>query len=33
LRSYLQLAPNAKNADALKAELLKIEEANAQTKK
>ncbi|HEY3936607.1 MAG TPA: tetratricopeptide repeat protein [Bryobacteraceae bacterium] len=33
LRSYLQLEPNAKNADALKAELLKIEEANAETKK
>jgi tetratricopeptide (TPR) repeat protein len=33
LRSYLQLAPNAKNADALKAQLLKIEEASAATKK
>jgi tetratricopeptide (TPR) repeat protein len=33
LRSYLQLAPNAKNADTLKAQLLKIEEASAATKK
>jgi tetratricopeptide (TPR) repeat protein len=32
LRAYLTLQPNAKNADALKATLLKIEQANAQTK-
>jgi tetratricopeptide (TPR) repeat protein len=32
LRSYLALAPNAKNADALKAMLSKIEQASAQTK-
>jgi len=32
LRAYLTLAPNAKNADALKAILLKIDQANAQAK-
>jgi tetratricopeptide (TPR) repeat protein len=32
LRAYLALAPNAKNADALKAVLLKIDQANAETK-
>jgi tetratricopeptide (TPR) repeat protein len=32
LRSYLQLAPNAKNAEALKTQLLKIEEASAAKK-
>jgi tetratricopeptide (TPR) repeat protein len=32
LRSYLKLSPNAKNADSLKAILLKIDQANAQTK-
>jgi len=33
LKAYLALAPNAKNADALKAALLKIEQAKAETKK
>jgi tetratricopeptide (TPR) repeat protein len=33
LRTYLQLAPNAKDADSLKQQLLKIEEANAAEKK
>ena len=33
LRSYLALAPNAKNADALKQTLLKIDQANAEAKK
>lgn len=32
LRAYLALVPNAKNADALKAMLLKIEQASAQAK-
>jgi tetratricopeptide (TPR) repeat protein len=32
LRAYLTLQPNAKNADSLKAALLKIEQANAQNK-
>jgi tetratricopeptide (TPR) repeat protein len=32
LRSYLALVPNAKNADSLKAMLLKIEQASAQAK-
>ena len=32
LRSYLVLAPNAKNADALKAMLLKIDQASAEAK-
>jgi tetratricopeptide (TPR) repeat protein len=32
LRAYLALAPNAKNADALKAMLLKLDQANAQAK-
>jgi cytochrome c-type biogenesis protein CcmH/NrfG len=33
LRAYLALAPNAKNADALKQTLLKIDQASAQPKK
>ncbi|HEY7302552.1 MAG TPA: tetratricopeptide repeat protein [Bryobacteraceae bacterium] len=33
LKAYLALAPNAKNADALKAALAKIEQAKAETKK
>ncbi|HZS57264.1 MAG TPA: tetratricopeptide repeat protein [Bryobacteraceae bacterium] len=32
LRTYLKLSPNATNADSLKAILLKIDQANAQTK-
>jgi tetratricopeptide (TPR) repeat protein len=32
LRAYLALVPNAKNADALKATLLKIDQASAQSK-
>ena len=32
LREYLKLVPNAQNADALKATLLKIDQANAQAK-
>jgi Tfp pilus assembly protein PilF len=32
LRAYLALAPNAKNADALKAMLLKIDQASAEAK-
>ena len=32
LRTYLKLAPNAKNADALKTELSKLEQASAQAK-
>ncbi len=33
LKAYLALVPNAKNADALKAALLRIEQAKAETKK
>lgn len=33
LKAYLALAPNAKNADALKMELLKLEQAKAEPKK
>lgn len=33
LKAYLALAPNAKNADALKATLLKLEQAKAEPKK
>ena len=33
LRTYLQLVPNAKNADALKQNLLKLEQARADAKK
>ncbi len=33
LRTYLELVPNAKNADALKQDLLKLEQAKAEVKK
>jgi regulator of sirC expression with transglutaminase-like and TPR domain len=33
LKAYLALAPNAKNADALKAALLKLEQAKVEPKK